>query len=92
MKDIPSRREELIAGALAGDLRGAEWLEYEQARAEDPTIDTELGELRETSARLNAAQLTWREVSLPMGLEESIRAAISEDSSNHQEEQKSAQR
>lgn len=78
---MPSRREELIAGALTGSLSDAEWQELDQARAADPTIDAELAELAElraTASRLDAADLSWREETLPASLEERIRAATSE--------------
>lgn len=75
---MPSRREELIAGALTGSLSDAEWQELDQARAADPTIDAELAELRATASRLDAADLSWREEAPPASLEERIRAATSE--------------
>lgn len=78
MGEMPSRREELIAGALTGSLSDAEWQELDQARAADPTIDAELAELRATASRLDAADLSWREEALPASLEERIRAATSE--------------
>lgn len=74
---MPSRRAELIAGALTGDLSDQERLEFDRARAADPSIDIELAELRPAAARLNAADMTWREEELPASLAERIRAATS---------------
>lgn len=76
---MPSRREELIAGALTGDLTDAERQEFDQARAEDPSIDAELAALRGTFARLEAADLSWQEETPPSGLEERIRRATAEE-------------
>lgn len=75
---MPSRRAELIAGALTGDLSDQERLEFDQARAADPSIDVELAELRAAAGRLDAAHLTWSEEELPASLGERIRAATSE--------------
>ncbi|MGJ9373293.1 hypothetical protein [Nesterenkonia sp. CF4.4] len=74
MEGIPSQRESLIAGALTGSLHEDEWQDLDRARAADPAIDAELEELREVIARLDAADMTWREESLPAGLEERILA------------------
>jgi len=48
----PSRRDELIAAALADDLSPAEAAEFAALRAEDPGIDAELAELAALTARL----------------------------------------
>lgn len=82
---MPSRREELIAGALRGDLSDDEWLEFERARAADPTLDAEFAELRETAARLDAADVTWREENTPASLEERISAETPEDGHGHRD-------
>lgn len=79
VNDIPSRRESLIAGSLTGNLSDEERQELDQARAADPTIDEELDELRATVERLDAADVTWREGSMPAGLEERILAGIAEE-------------
>lgn len=79
MREMPSRREELIAGALAGDLSDDEQQEFNEARAADPSIDVELAELRAATARLEASEVTWREESPPSGLEERIRRATFEE-------------
>ncbi|MGJ9373785.1 hypothetical protein [Nesterenkonia sp. CF4.4] len=86
MEGIPSQRESLIAGALTGNLKDDEWQEFDQARAADPAIDTELEELRDMLARLDAADVTWREESLPAGLEKRIMAATIEADRAHQDE------
>ncbi|PRZ12946.1 hypothetical protein [Nesterenkonia sandarakina] len=72
-------RESLIAGALTGNLSDDERQELKQARAADPTIDEEVDELRTTVERLDAADITWREGSVPDGLEERILAKIAEE-------------
>jgi hypothetical protein len=48
----PSRRDELIAAALADDLSSAEEAELAALRAADPTVDAELTELAALTARL----------------------------------------
>ena len=48
----PSRRDELIAAALADDLSPAEAAEFAALRAEDPGVDAELAELGALTARL----------------------------------------
>ncbi|MCJ0700865.1 hypothetical protein FRIG_06920 [Frigoribacterium faeni] len=48
----PSRRDELIAAALADDLSPAEAAEFAALRAEDPGVDAELAELAALTARL----------------------------------------
>lgn len=68
MKDIPARREELIAAALTGDLHGDEREAFDQARTADPSIDEDLEELRSAAARLDAAEITWREEAAPPSL------------------------
>lgn len=78
MSDVPSRREELIAGALSNDLSDEEWQEFNQARAADRSIDAELAELRATATRLNTADITWQEEAPSPALEERIRTATSE--------------
>lgn len=86
LNDIPSRRESLIAAALTGNLSEGERRELDRARAADPTIDAELEELRQTVHRLDAANVTWRECSMPAGLEERILAEIAEDDRSRQDE------
>ncbi|MBO0596492.1 hypothetical protein I2485_04150 [Nesterenkonia sp. E16_7] len=78
MTETPSRREELLAGALAGDLSDEERREFDRARAADPSIDAELAELRATAARMKATGVAWREEPPPPGLEERILAETSE--------------
>lgn len=78
MTETPSRREELLAGALVGDLSDDEQREFDRARAADPSIDAELAELRATAARMKATGVAWREESPPPGLEARIRADTSE--------------
>lgn len=78
MKENFSRREQLIAGAVTDSLSEDEWNEFEQARAADSTIDEELAELRATAARLEAADITWREAAVPASLEERILNQTSE--------------
>lgn len=90
MQEMTSQREELIAGALTGSLSHAQRREFHQARAADPTVDSELAELRATAARLDAADLTWREDPLPSGLEERILAATGQPHTEHDEKQNSA--
>jgi hypothetical protein len=48
----PSRRDELIAAALADDLSSSERAELDAIRAADPTVDAELAELAALTARL----------------------------------------
>ncbi|KQO81970.1 hypothetical protein ASF17_12895 [Frigoribacterium sp. Leaf263] len=48
----PSRRDELIAAALADDLSSAEQAELDALRAADPTVDVELAELAALTTRL----------------------------------------
>ncbi|WP_152539216.1 hypothetical protein [Nesterenkonia sp. AN1] len=86
MTEMPSRRAELIAGALTGDLSDHERLELDQARAADPSIDVELAELRSAAARLDAADITWREEPPPASLAERIRAATSEAAPDSEDE------
>ncbi|MGJ9373811.1 hypothetical protein [Nesterenkonia sp. CF4.4] len=73
-----SQREELIAGALTGDLSDAEWKQLNQARSEDPSIDAELEELRAMAARLDEAEVAWREGPPPAGLKERVLSATFE--------------
>lgn len=73
-----SRREELIAGALTGDLNDQELCELEKLRAADPSIDATLAALREAATRLSAANVLWREEKPSPELEERIRTATSE--------------
>lgn len=75
---MPSRREELLAAALTGDLSNDEQREFDQARAADTSIDAELAELRATAALMQASKLTWREEPPPSGLEERILTETSE--------------
>lgn len=75
---MPTRREELIAGALSGDLSEVEQREFDQSLAADPSIGAELAKLREMSARLKAADVSWQEEALPPGLGERIRRLTSE--------------
>lgn len=86
MERMLSRREELIAGASTGDLSDEEWREFDQARTADPSMDAELAELWDTAARLDAADVTWREEAPPSGLLERILAATSEPELRHDHE------
>ncbi|MDQ3359329.1 MAG: hypothetical protein M3520_10990 [Actinomycetota bacterium] len=61
MAEHATRREELIAAALADDLTPAETQELADASAADPSMVDDLAELRETVSRLGAARVTWRE-------------------------------
>lgn len=56
------QRAALIAAAVAGELDEARARELDAARAEDPTIDPELDELRSTLARVRAAVPSWEQV------------------------------
>lgn len=47
------RRAELIAAALADELSAPERAEFDALRAEDPTIDSELAELRDIAGTLS---------------------------------------
>ena len=87
VNDIPSRKGSLIAGALTGNLSDEEKQELDQARAADPTIDEEFEELRKTVERLDAADVTWREGSVPAGLAERILAEIAEEDPNRHGEE-----
>ncbi|MGJ9372080.1 hypothetical protein [Nesterenkonia sp. CF4.4] len=59
---------------MADSLSDGERQELDQARAADPSIDVELEELRGIMGRLDKAEVTWREESLPAGLEARILA------------------
>lgn len=86
-KKSSSRRESLIAGALTGNLSDEERQELDQARTADPTIDAELEELRQMVERLDAADVTWREGSVPASLEKRILVEIIEDDLNRHDEE-----
>lgn len=86
MERMLSRREELTAGALTGDLSDEQWREFDQARTADPSIDAELTELWDIAARLDAADVTWREEAAPSGLLERILAGTSEPERRHEDE------
>lgn len=73
--NAPSRREELIAAALADDLNPQERREFEQASADDPTIAHDLQELQETAERLDRAGLSWQEQEPPPDLADRVLAA-----------------
>lgn len=76
MTDHTSRREELIAAALADELDEQERREFDQASAADPSMLRDLHEVRETTAILERAEATWREEDPPPELEHRILAAI----------------
>lgn len=79
MAEQETRREELIAAALAGELTAAERQEFAGASARDPSMVADLAELRATAAQLDAAQLTWREEEASPDLAERIVAVTSSD-------------
>lgn len=56
-----SRREELIAAALTGDLGPDEQPEFDALCAGDPTILAELAEMEQITGRLSAAGLDWHD-------------------------------
>lgn len=74
-----ARRAELLAAALAGELSTAQRHELDALRAGDPSVDTDLAELRETVNRLRGSGMRWREqdvpADLPAGLGDRILAA-----------------
>ncbi|MBE0010408.1 MULTISPECIES: hypothetical protein [unclassified Arthrobacter] len=78
-----SRRDRLIAAALAGDLSGEEQREFDLACAADPGMLTEYRALREVSDRLAQSGLDWEEPDLPPGLASRVFAATSGDSTDH---------
>lgn len=86
MRQTPSRRGELIAGALTGNLSDAERLELDEARTADPSINAELAELRAMTAQLDAADVTWREEPVSPSLGARIRARTSTAERGHQGE------
>lgn len=70
-----SRREELIAAALAGELTAAEEREFAAACASDPTMRADLDEIRDTAELLSDAGLSWREEQPSADLGDRIMAA-----------------
>lgn len=74
MNDDPSRREELIAAALAGELSDEEQREYERLSAADPSMASDLAELRATASLLDRAEASWREEEPPPALAERVLA------------------
>ncbi len=77
MAEHETRREELIAAALAGELTPAEKREFADASAADPSMSADLAELRATVSRLGAARVTWREEEPSPGLADRIADATS---------------
>lgn len=77
MAEHETRREELIAAALAGELTPAERREFADASAADPSMSADLAELRATVSSLVAARVTWREGEPPPDLAARIAAATS---------------
>lgn len=82
MTDSPSRREELIAGALAGDLDAAERGEFTRASAADPTMLEDLHEMQETAGLLARAGIGWQESDPPPDLGRRILASTSGSASD----------
>lgn len=75
-----SRRDRLIAAALAGDLSGEEQREFDLACATDPGMLSEYLELQEISSRIAQSGLDWEEKELPPGLAARVFAATSGES------------
>ncbi|HEX7350676.1 hypothetical protein [Brachybacterium sp.] len=75
MTDSTSRREELIAAALAGELDEQERQEFDRACAADPSMLRDLDEMRETVALLERAGIRWEETVLPSKLEQRVLAS-----------------
>lgn len=71
----PSRRDELVAAALAGELDGQEQEEFDALCAGDPALLRELHALQRLTQRLSDSDLTWEEPALPPGLGAKILAA-----------------
>lgn len=75
MTDSTSRREELIAAVLAGELDEEERREFDRACAADPSMLRDLDEMRETAALLERTGIRWEETELPPELEQRVLAA-----------------
>lgn len=80
-----SRLKVLIGGALTGDLSDVEKQELDDTRAQDPTIDAELEELRAVTVRLDSAELSWQEGPVPPGLGDRVLRAVFEGGRGHAE-------
>jgi hypothetical protein len=65
MTDDQTRRAELIAAALAGELTESETAELDAMRATDPTIDAEMASLDDVVARLGTLRDGWRTTDEP---------------------------
>lgn len=77
-----SRRDRLIAAALAGDLSDKEQREFDLACAADPGMLSEYRALRKLSDRLVQSGLDWDESELPPGLASRVIAATSGESAD----------
>ncbi|OZD73622.1 hypothetical protein CH272_01260 [Rhodococcus sp. 05-340-1] len=80
MSASPDRRAELIAAAVGDDLDDAETSELRELAAADPTIDTEIAELRAMTDFLGRRGPTepWLESPTPPDLRERILVATGE--------------
>lgn len=75
MTNGSTRREELIAAVLAGELTKEEQREFEQACADDPGMLRDLQLLQGVSGRLAGSGLAWEERDAPPGLGDRVLAA-----------------